>query len=266
MADPYEAYEYLLTDRPAAHVLRLTLNNPERLNAVTPPMHKELARVWRDIASDTETRVVLLTGAGKAFSAGGDLGNMQSTWRQRDLGDRTVDTRAIFLGMLELPQPVVTLLNGDAVGLGATIALSGDMVIAAERARIGDRHVNVGLAAGDGGALLWPLILGPHRAKELLFTGRLVPAPEALAMGILNQVVPLAELEQVGLELASKLVALSPLALQWTKLAVNRTLSFLANGSFEVSLAWERATMLTEDHHEAVTALLEKREPSFNRR
>jgi enoyl-CoA hydratase len=229
-------------------------------------MHKELARVWRDIACDTDTRVVLLTGVGKAFSAGGDLDNMRSTWRQRDLGDRTVDSRAIFHGMLELPQPVITLLNGDAVGLGATIALSADIVIASERARVGDRHVNVGLTAGDGGALLWPLILGPHRAKELLLTGRLVRAEEAMTMGIVNQVVPPSALEEAGLEMARKLAALSPLAVQWTKLAVNRTLSVLAGGAFEVSLAWERATMLTEDHHEAVTALLEKRTPTFHRR
>jgi len=247
MPADYSAYQHLLIERPEPGILKLTINNPESLNAIAPPIHTELARIWVDIAADSETRVVLLTGAGRAFSAGGDVHNMRATWRQRDIAHVMREGKQIVDRMLDLPQPLIALVNGHAVGLGATLALTCDIVFAAENAKIGDRHVNVGLVAGDGGALIWPLLVGPHRAKQFLMTGELLTATDAAALGLINKAVPAAELEETGMAFARTLLGLPPLAVQWTKLSINKTLKLVANAAFETSLAYEGATMLSED-------------------
>src|SRR5581483_3937022 len=190
MAKDYSNYEHLVCERPEPGILTITINNPESLNAISPPIHTELAHIWADVADDTDTRVVLLTGAGRAFSAGGDVHNMRATWRQRDVAATMREAKQIVDRMLDLPQPLIALVNGHAVGLGATLALICDVVIAADGAKIGDRHVNVGLVAGDGGALIWPLLVGPHRAKQFLLTGELIEARDAAAMGLINRAVP----------------------------------------------------------------------------
>ncbi|HLZ72639.1 MAG TPA: enoyl-CoA hydratase-related protein [Dehalococcoidia bacterium] len=262
----YGAYKHLVCERPEAGILKITINNPESLNAIAPPIHSELAHIWVDVAADEETRVVLLTGAGRAFSAGGDVHNMRATWRQRDIAHTMREGKQIVDRILDLPQPLIALINGHAVGLGATLALCCDIVFAAEGAKIGDRHVNVGLVAGDGGALLWPLLLGPHRAKQFLMTGELIEGREAAAMGLINKAVPAEQLEAEGLAFARTLAALPPLAVQWTKLSVNKTLKLIANAAFETSLAYEGASMLSQDHLEAVSAFIEHRAPSFSGR
>lgn len=262
----YRRYEHILTERPEPGVLKLTINNPESLNAIAPPIHTELAGIWVDIAADPETRCVLLTGAGRAFSAGGDINNMQRTWGERDVAGVMREAKQIIDRMLDTPQPIIAMVNGAAVGLGATLALTCDIVIMAEEARIGDRHVNVGLVAGDGGALIWPLLIGPHRAKQFLMTGDLIGGSDAAAMGLVNRAVPRAELEATALELARRLVALPPLAVQWTKLSINKTLKLVGNAAFETSLAYEGASMMSRDHLEAVTAFIENRPPSFSGR
>ncbi len=266
MAVDFSTYQYLVCERPEPHILKITINNPEHLNAIAPPIHTELSRIFPEIGADDETRVVLLTGAGRAFSAGGDVNNMRATWRNRDIATLMREAGQIVHGILDLPQPIIALVNGHAVGLGATLALTCDVVFAAEGARIGDRHVNVGLVAGDGGALIWPLLVGPHRAKQFLMTGELIQAADAAAMGLINKAVPADQLEATGLELARQLAALPPLAVRWTKLSVNKTLKLVANAAFETSLAWEAASMLSQDHLEAVSAFIEKRQPDFTGR
>lgn len=259
----YSGYEHILCERPEDGILKLTINNPENLNAIAPPIHTELARIWIDIADDPDTRCVLLTGAGRAFSAGGDVKNMVRTWGERDVAAALREAKQIVDRMMDTPQPIIAMVNGHAIGLGATLALNCDIVFAAEGARIGDRHVNVGLVAGDGGALLWPLLIGPHRAKQYLLTGQLLTGAEAAEMGLINQAVKLEELETVAMEMAQRIAALAPLAVRWTKLSINKTLRLIANASFETSLGYEGASMMSKDHLEAVTAMAEGREPSF---
>ncbi len=266
MAKDYSAYTHLVCERPEAGILKITINNPESLNAIAPPIHTELAHIWADVADDEETRAVLFTGAGRAFSAGGDVHNMRATWRERDVAHTMREAKQIIDRMLDLPQPLIALVNGHAVGLGATLALTCDVVFAAEGARIGDRHVNVGLVAGDGGALIWPLLVGPHRAKQFLMTGELIEARDAAALGLINRTVPPEQLEAEGLAFARTLASLPPLAVQWTKLSINKTLKLIANAAFETSLAYEGASMLSQDHLEAVSAFIERRAPTFTGR
>lgn len=259
----YNQYKFLLCDRLQPGILKITLNRPEQLNAISPELHTELSQIWRDVAHDSETRCVLFTGAGRAFSAGGDLGNMQKVWRNRDVATTALEARQIVNGMLDTPQPIIAMVNGHAVGLGATLALACDLVIATEQARIGDPHVNVGLVAGDGGTLFWPLAIGPHRAKQYLLTGELMSGAAAAAIGLINRAVSPEELEPTALALAQQLVALPPLAVQWTKLSINKILKLIGNTSFETAIAYESATMSSDDHLEAVTAFIEKRSPNF---
>ncbi|MEK7217371.1 MAG: enoyl-CoA hydratase/isomerase family protein, partial [Chloroflexota bacterium] len=195
-------------------VLTVTLNRPERLNAVDRETHRSLEDLWDDVAGDANVRAVVLTGAGRAFCAGGDVRAMAER-----SGAATVTTvspfmggggvqpgaRRLILNMLEVNQPIIAALNGDTIGLGATIALLSDITIAADTARIGDPHVRVGLVAGDGGAVIWPLLIGIHKAKELLMTGRLISAVEAERIGLINEVHPLADVLPAAQELARSL-------------------------------------------------------------
>ena len=170
--DGYDRYTTMTFAR-ARRVLTVTLDRPDVLNAVNAAMHAELARLFNDIAADPETDIVVLTGAGRAFCAGGDMAWLQNAADDPAVFDRiAVEAKQIVFGLLDLEKPVVCRLNGDAVGLGATIALFCDIIIASETARIGDLHVNIGLSAGDGGAIIWPQLIGYPRAKEFLMTGR----------------------------------------------------------------------------------------------
>lgn len=264
MTDP--TYRFLLREELEPGIVRLTLNDPERLNAAGPGMHHELSRIWAELAAADGIRVILLTGAGRAFSAGGDVRAMRDMWRTRDVPGLMREARDIFFGMLELPQPIIALVNGPAVGLGATLALSCDIVLAAEGAKIGDTHVNVGLVAGDGGAVLWPMLVGVHRAKHHLLTAELLDADRAAEIGLINEAVPSERLHARGLEIARRLAALPPLALRWTKLSINRTVRLMAASAFESSIALEATSMLSEDHLEAATAFLDKRTPNYKGR
>ena len=174
--------------------------------------------------------------------------------------------RRMIQNMLEVNQPIIAALNGDAVGLGATIALFCDIIIAAENARIGDTHVRVGLVAGDGGAVIWPLLVGVHRAKELLMTGRLISATEAERIGLINRVVPQGEALAAAHELAEELANGPALAIRWTKASVNKLIRERMNLILDTSLAFEALTVTTEDHREAAQAWMEKRKPDFQGR
>jgi enoyl-CoA hydratase len=165
----YKAIKFARTGR----VLTVILNRPEALNAVDAVLHEELARVFVDAAADAESDVIVLTGEGTAFSAGGDLHWMRhAVEHPHEFETQTVDeARRILFGILDCDKPIIWRLNGDAIGLGATIALFCDIIIASDTARIADPHVKVGLVAGDGGAVIWPQLIGPVRAKEYLMTG-----------------------------------------------------------------------------------------------
>jgi enoyl-CoA hydratase len=261
----YSRYTENLIVEVADRILTLTLNNPEALNSTTHAMHWALSRIWDDIHDDPEVNVVIVTGAGRAFSAGGGNQVMQDFLDDERLWWRTVtEARRILLGMLSCEKPIIARVNGHAVGLGATLALACDIIVADERARFGDPHVSVAMVAGDGGALLWPQAIGYPRAKEFLLTGELITAPEAAAMGLINYALPVAELDAKVNAIAQKLANGASKAIRWTKRTLNQPLLQLAQSVLEVGLAHESLSVrCSADHPEAVAAFREKRPPTF---
>jgi enoyl-CoA hydratase len=246
-------------------VLRVTLNNPEALNSTTYAMHWALSRIWDDIHDDPDVNVVVVTGAGRAFSAGGGVKMMQSFIDDASLWWETVtEARRIILGMLSCDKPIIARVNGHAIGFGATLALACDIIVADERARFGDPHVSVGMVAGDGGALLWPQAIGFPRAKEFLLTGDQITAKEAAAMGLINHAVPAEELDAKVDAIAQKIVNGASKAIRWTKRTLNQPLLQLAQSLLDIGLATESLSVrCTSDHAEAVAAFRDKRPPRF---
>jgi enoyl-CoA hydratase len=176
------------------------------------------------------------------------------------------DARHLIWDLLDAEIPIVAALNGPAVGLGASIALLCDVIFMADTATIADPHVRVGIVAGDGGAVIWPLVLGPARAKEYLLTGDPLTAAEAERIGLVNHVVPAAQLEARALDFAHRLAAGAPLALRYTKLAVNKLVKDALNVAFDASAALEMMTFMSADHREAMAALRERRAPIYEGR
>ena len=245
-------------------LLRAAFNRPETLNAINRVAHDEIARFFTELAVDPLTDVVILSGVGRAFSAGGDLDHIQ---RMIDdpcaFLDDIPNVKRVVFGMLDCPKPIIAKLNGHAIGLGATIALLCDVIFAAPTAKIGDPHVKVGFAAGDGGAVIWPHLIGHARAKEYLMTGRLLTAEEAERIGLINHVVPAEDLDRVVDAFAQELLGGAMRAIQWTKLAVNIGLKQLAHSVLDASVAFEALSNVSADHSEAVQAMREKRPPKF---
>lgn len=265
----YSRYQYLDIKKQNG-IATLTLNQPDNRNAVHQEMHAELEQVWHDLGSDREVNVIIFTGAGKTFSAGGDIKRMVSRFGTEEAWDYSLHipaaTHRLFEGMLDVKQPIIAAVNGDAVGLGATLALFSDVAIIADAAKFGDSHVKVGLVAGDGGAVVWPLLVGPSRAKEFLMLGRLINGTEAQAMGLVNHVAPVAEVMERALKMAQDLNALPPLAVRWTKLSVNKWIKFQLNLILDASIAYEMLSINSRDHHEAAKAFMEKRTPVYKGR
>jgi enoyl-CoA hydratase len=229
-------------------------------------MHLELSWVFRSLAEDTQTDVVILTGAGRAFCAGGDLEWMEQSAAEPCLFLPIVEEiKNIVLSMVEFPKPLICRLNGDAIGLGATLALGCDIIIAAQSARFGDPHVRVGLTAGDGAAIILPHIIGHMRAKELLLTGDLVTAADGKDMGLINHVVPDDELDARVDALAQKLARGAQTAIRYTKVALNAGLRAAAIAQIDMLAAYEALTVMTPDHREALAAMREQRRPTFGR-
>jgi enoyl-CoA hydratase len=248
-------------------VLRVTLAHPTNpLNVVDDGMHRELARLFRALKRERSARAVLLTGRGRAFSAGGDFRWFPTLQDPEKLDEVRRDGKQLIWDLLDVELPIVAALNGPAVGLGASIALLCDVIFMADGAVIADPHVRVGIVAGDGGAAIWPLILGPARAKQYLMTGDAVSAAEAERIGLVNRVVPAAELEREALAFAQRLAAGAPLAVQFTKQAVNKLVKDALNTAFDTSLALELVTFRSADHQEALAALREKRPAQFKGR
>jgi enoyl-CoA hydratase len=243
-------------------VATVTLNRPESRNAVSSRMHTELSEIWPRVAADPDIDVVILTGAGKAFCAGGDVKGMDSGDFKRG-GAMTTEARMVVTTLLEVEQPIIAAINGDAIGLGATIALFCDITIAAESARIADPHVRVGLVAGDGGAIIWPFLVGPNRAKEFLMRGNMINGTEAARIGLVNYAVPAGDVMTKAQELARELADGPKWAIRWSKLSVNKTLKEAVNLVLDASLAFEEVSMSLPDHKEAARAFVEKRKPNF---
>jgi enoyl-CoA hydratase len=257
------SYETIALSR-KGRLLTLTLNRPDSLNAVNRTMHEELAEVFNFAAQDQHSEVVVLTGAGRAFSAGGDLDHIARNAANPDLFDEEARlAKRIVLSMLDLDKPLICRMNGHAVGLGATLALFCDVIFAAENAKIGDPHVALGLVAGDGGAAIWPQRIGLGRAKEYLLTGDLLIAKRAEEIGLINHCVPAAELDGAVEAFCERLLNGSRNAIRWTKVLTNLELKRIATAVLDAGIAYESVTVRQADHREGVKALQEKRKPKF---
>jgi enoyl-CoA hydratase len=245
-------------------ILHVAIAAPGKVNAVDGALHRELATIFADLQHDAESDLIVLTGEGRAFCAGGDFDwfaeQIAEPARFRDIG---FEAKRIVQSLLELEKPILCRLNGAAAGLGATIALLCDVIIASEEAVIGDPHVKVGLVAGDGGAVIWPALIGLARAKEWLLTGEMLAAREAAAIGLVNHAVPAAELDAKVAEVAAKILANPRHAVRWTKLVMNQPLRQLAIQSMDASIAYETLSNMTADRAEAVAAMRERRAPKL---
>ena len=248
----------------------VTFNRAEALNAVNDDLHEELEQIWIDLAHDGEINAIVLTGAGRAFSAGGDVKNMAARWGTESGKRWALVTpaagRRIIQNLLDVEQPIVAAVNGDAVGLGANIALLCDIIVASETARIADTHVRVGVVAGDSGAVIWPLLVGPARAKEFLMRGTFISGADAARMGLINHAVPADQVLLKAREIARELADGPTWAIRWSKLSVNKWLKQQVNLILDASLAYEMVTFHTDDHREAARAFVEKRKPRFQGR
>ena len=259
MAPDFTRYERIVATR-SDRILTLTLTAPNPVNAVDGEMHHELSRIFLDAQDDTTSDLIVLTGAGRAFCAGGDTAwfktHIENPASFRALGP---EAKRIITSLLDLEKPILCRLNGAAAGLGATIALMCDVIIASEKAVVGDPHVKVGLVAGDGGAIIWPQLIGFARAKELLMTGEMLTAERAL----INHVVAHEQLDNKVAEVADRILANPKWAVRWTKTTANIPLRALAAQLLDAAMAYELLSNSLADRREAVAAFVEKRPPNL---
>jgi enoyl-CoA hydratase len=263
MSDPYAAFPSLELDRPAPHVLRLTLRAAGRLNAVSATMHRELAAVWQAIGADDETRAVIVRGADGAFSSGGDLDLVLEIASDHATRVRVFhEARDLVYNVINCPKPIVSAMAGPAVGAGLAVGLLADISIATPSTRIVDGHTKLGVAAGDHAALVWPLLCGLAKAKYHLLLCEPLDGVEAERIGLVSLCVPEPELEERALAIATRLAEGSQQALRHTRLALNNWLR-AAGPAFDASLALEFLDMTGPDVVEGVAAVREKRAPEF---
>ena len=259
----FSAYEHLLFDRKPDGVLLITINRPEVLNAAHEPLHRELANVWRDVADDPDTRVAVVTGAGKAFSSGGDLGMIDRQIKNFPaVRSALKEASEIVYNIVNCEKPVVSAINGVAVGAGLAVALMADISIIAEDARFTDGHLRLGVGAGDHAAILWPILCGMAKAKYYLMTADFIDGREAERIGLVSKCVPADSLMPTALEVATKLATGPQTAVRWTKRALNHWI-LQAAPIFDASLALEMLNFFDDDVVEGAAAIREKRAPVF---
>ncbi|HLX49950.1 MAG TPA: enoyl-CoA hydratase/isomerase family protein [Streptosporangiaceae bacterium] len=259
----YGGYQSLLFERRDHGVLVITMNRPESYNAADEVMHAELARLWADISKDGQTRVAVVTGAGEAFSSGGDLAMVERMAGDYDRVTRMLSEMSdLVYNMVNCEKPVVSAINGVAVGAGLVVALLADISICAQDARLGDGHVRLGAAAGDHAAIIWPLLCGMARSRYYLLTGEMVTGTEAERIGLVSKCVPREQVLPEAFRVADTLATGSQLAIRLTKRALNGWLR-TAGPLFDQSAAYEMLTFMGEDLREGVTALRAKRPPKF---
>lgn len=259
---PYPELPDLAIDRPAEGVLRITLDAPG-LNAVSPAVHRQLADVWRAVDRDPETRVALLRGAGKAFSAGGSFELIDSVIGDDEARLRTMrEARDLVVNVIDCSKPIVSAIHGPAVGAGLVAGLLADVSVVARTARIIDGHTRLGVAAGDHAAICWPLLCGMAKAKYYLLTCETLTGEEAERIGLVSLCVEDDEVQDRALEVAAQLAAGAQSALRWTK----HTLNHWYRGqmaAFDASLAYEFLGFTGPDAREGLTSHVEKRAPRF---
>ena len=262
----YSRYQCLKIEKEGKLAI-VTLNQGDTGNRIAHQFHVELQEIWGDLARDKEVNAILLTAAGKYFSLGGNIKGMLDrpggdVFEEGDMME-PAGARKIVQNILDCEQPIVCAINGDCMGLAATVALLCDITVASETARIADPHVKIGLVAGDGGAVIWPLLVGPNRAKEFLMRGTMIKGADAARMGLVNHAHPADQVYAKAREIAEELANGPTWAIRWTKLSVNKQLKDQFNLIMDTSFALEMASFKTNDHLEAVRAFVEKRKPNF---
>jgi enoyl-CoA hydratase len=262
----YKKYKELQINK-KNRILTITINRPEDMNAVNERLHVEFSTIFIDVESDDDVDIIILTGAGKSFCAGGDL-----KWLLRIHGD-PVETayhinhdRKIQNTMLDMEKPIIAKVNGPAVGLGCSLALFCDFVYATPRSKFADPHVSVGLVAGDGGCVIWPQLIGYARAKKYLLTGEMIQANDAHAMGLIAEVVEEEVIDQEVQKLAEKLRDGAKYSIRWTKTSINAGLKVMANSIIDRAAAFENVTQLMEDNKIALEAFASKENPKFKQK
>lgn len=259
----YSDYQHILFERREPHILWMTLNRPEVLNAADARLHTELVEVWHTIDGDPTVHVVVVTGAGRAFSAGGDLKLVEDAYQNYDEILRILDeARDLVYNILHCSKPIVSAINGPAVGAGLVVALLADISIAGEGARLADGHVRMGVAAGDHAAIIWPLLCGMAKSKYYLMTSEFVSGQEAERIGLVSLCVPDEQLLDKALEVAINLATGPRQAIRFTKRALNQWL-LQAGPIFDHSLALEMLGFFSEDMMAGVKGLRQKRSAVF---
>jgi enoyl-CoA hydratase len=259
----YSDYRHLLFEKRANGIVLITINRPEVMNATNARLHWELGQVWLTLDADPEARVAIITGAGRAFSAGGDLALVEEMAGNAEAAARTMrEASDLVYNLINLDKPVISAINGTAVGAGLVVALLSDISIIAETARLTDGHTRLGVVAGDHAAIIWPLLCGMAKAKYYLLTSDFLDGKEAERIGLVSVCAPLDQVLPKAWEVAEKLAAGSQSSLRWTKRALNNWLR-QAGPIFDQSLALEMLTFMGADVREGVRAIREKRPPSF---
>ena len=259
----FDDYQQLTFSRRDNGVLLITINRPDKYNAADEQMHTELATVWKDVSADPSTRVAVITGAGRAFSAGGDLAMVERMAGDYDHVSRMLTEMSdLVYNIINCEKPIVSAINGVAVGAGTVAALLADIAIAAEDAKIGDGHVKLGVAAGDHAAIIWPLLAGMAKARYYLLTGEMITGAEAERIGMVAKAVPREQVLDEALRVADSLATGAQQAIRLTKRTLNNWLRS-AGPTFDQSAAYEMLTFLGPDVVEGYTALREKRPPKF---
>jgi len=258
----YEFLDVRIADR----VATIMINRPEVLNGLHPESHREMEMVWDDLGENDEVRAVVLTGAGRAFCAGGDLKDMEERLQVNPTGGSGISpasARRIIYNLLDFEKPLIGAINGHAIGLGATLGLLCDIVISSEDAKWGDPHVNIGLVPGDGGLAIWTLLVGPNRAKEFMMFGTTLDAQRMYEIGVVNHVVASDEVLQKAQAMAVELSNGPQLAIKGTKISINNWLKAQFSSMFEVGLSSELQSMSHPDFQEGISAAIGKREPKW---
>lgn len=259
----YKDFKHLLFEPKDNGILLITINRPDKLNATNQRLHWELTQVWQVVDADPKTRVAVITGAGRAFSAGGDLDMIEAQVRNFKLISSIMkEASDIVYNIVNMEKPLISAINGVAVGAGLVVALMADISIIAEDARFTDGHLRLGVGAGDHAAIVWPLLCGMAKAKYYLLTSDFIDGKEAERIGLVSLCVPRAQLMDKALEVATKLANGPQQAVRWTKRALNNWIR-MAGPIFDNSLALEMLNFFDDDVVEGAKAIKDKRAPVF---
>jgi len=263
MTDRYASYDKLLIERPADGILKITFNKRESYNSVDKDTHTQLTNIWRDIDADPSVRAVVVTGAGRAFSAGGDFGLIEEIIADPQARMRTwKEARDLVYNIINCNKVIISAINGPAVGAGLVVALLADISIAGKAARIVDGHTRLGVAAGDAACIIWPLLCGMAKAKYYLLSCKPLGGEEAERIGLVSMCVEDDKLQDVAMNVAKEMAAGAQSAIRWTKYALNNWLR-MAGPTFDTSTALEILGFTGAEAQEGLASHKEKRKPVF---